>query len=47
MAIIITLIIINLYLFICVYESLCGSPDMEPKWNIFHRIANWLDKTNK
>lgn len=48
MAVIITLIIINLYLAICVYESLNDSPDMEPKWNVFYRIARWLDrKTDK
>ena len=44
MATLTVLILINLYLTLCVYEAINGSPDMEPKWNVFHRIANWLER---
>lgn len=46
MAIIITLLIINLYCIICVYEALIGDVDLEPKWNVFHRIAHSFEVKN-
>ena len=47
MAIIITLLIINLYCIICVYEALIGDVDLEPKWNVFHRIAHSFEVKNQ
>jgi len=46
MAILITLALINLYCIICVWESIFGSADSEPKWNVFHRIAHHFEPKN-
>jgi len=43
MALLITLALINLYCIICVYESIYGNVDLEPKWNVFHRIARHFE----
>lgn len=34
---------LDVYLFICLIESVVGSPDVEPAWNIFYWLCRKSD----